>query len=149
MVNMVDPIKGIYRNFSTKKVSNCQSQQLSSALSSACDFKNHFYKQCGPRSDCCSRSSLIRVHTVCLYAKIGLKSLQYSADEAQTDIFRCRFSWHFKGYKYCNALFSMNIPKHDFVQSKIILKYNFNYHPPPTPLPPPPQPPPPNPPEMY
>ena len=51
--------------------------------------KSHFCKQCGP-----SRSSLIRVHTVCLNAKVGLKSLQeYSAD----DIFRCRFSWHFKG----------------------------------------------------
>ena len=58
------------------------SQQLSSALSSACDFKSHFCKQCGPRSDCFSRSSLIWVHTVCLYAKIGLKSLQeYSADD--------------------------------------------------------------------
>ena len=58
------------------------SQQLSSALSSACDFKSHFCKQCGPRSDCFSRSSLIRVHAVCLYAKIGLKSLQeYSADD--------------------------------------------------------------------
>ena len=54
---------------------------LSPALSSACDFKNHFCKQCGTRSDCSSRSSLIWVHTVCLYAKIGLKSLQeYSAD---------------------------------------------------------------------
>ena len=31
---------------------NCQSQQLSSALSSACDFKSHFCKQFGPRSDC-------------------------------------------------------------------------------------------------
>ena len=50
--------------------------QVSSALPSACDFKSHFYKQCGPRSDCSSRSSLIRVHTVCLYVKIGLKSLQ-------------------------------------------------------------------------
>ena len=30
---------------------NCQSQQLLSALSSACDFKSHFCKQCGPRSD--------------------------------------------------------------------------------------------------
>ena len=55
---------------------NCQSQQLLSALSSACDFKSHFCKQCGPRSGCFSRSSLIRVHTVCLYAKIDLKSLQ-------------------------------------------------------------------------
>ena len=36
---------------------------------SYCDFKSHFRKQCGPRSDCSSRSSLIRVHTVYLYAK--------------------------------------------------------------------------------
>ena len=36
-----------------------QSQQLSSALSSACDFKSQFCKQNGPRSDCSSRSSLI------------------------------------------------------------------------------------------
>ena len=33
-------------------------------------------KQCGPRSDSSSWCSLIRVHTVCLCAKIGLKSLQ-------------------------------------------------------------------------
>ena len=67
------------------------SQQLSSALSSACDFKSHFCKQCGPRSDCSSRSSLIRVHTVCLYLKIGLNSLQeYSAD----DINRRHFQMH-------------------------------------------------------
>ena len=56
--------------------------QLSSALSSAYDFKSHFCKQCGPRSDCSSRSSLIRVHTVCLYAKTGLKSMQeFSAED--------------------------------------------------------------------
>ena len=59
-----------------------QSQLLSSVLSSASYFKSHFCKQCGPRSDCSFRSSLIWVHTVCLYAKIGLKSLQeYSADD--------------------------------------------------------------------
>ena len=46
----------------------CQSQQLSSALSSACDFKSHFCKQCGPIS-CSSRSSLIRVHTVACMQK--------------------------------------------------------------------------------
>ena len=51
------------------------------------------FAKCGPRSDC----SLIRVHTVCLYAKIGLESLQeYSADS----IFRCRFSWCFN---YCTV----------------------------------------------
>ena len=67
---------------------NCQSQQLSSALSSTCDFKSHFCKQWGPRSDCSSRSSLIRVYTVCMYAKIGLKSLQeYSADDINRWIF--------------------------------------------------------------
>ena len=32
-------------------------------------FKSHCCKQCGPRSDCSCRSSLILVHTVCLYAK--------------------------------------------------------------------------------
>ena len=43
--------------------------KLLSALSSACDFKSHFCKQCGPRSDCSFRSSLIWSHTVCRYAK--------------------------------------------------------------------------------
>ena len=52
-------------------------QQLSSALLSACDFKSHFCKQCGPRSDCSSRSSLIRVHSVCLYSKMQ----EYSAGD--------------------------------------------------------------------
>ena len=42
---------------------------MSSALSSAEYFKSHCCKQCGPRSDCSSRSSLIWVHTICLYAK--------------------------------------------------------------------------------
>ena len=59
-----------------------QSQLLLSALSSSGYFKSHFCKQCGPRSNCSFRSSLIWVHTVSLYAKIGLKSLQeYSADD--------------------------------------------------------------------
>ena len=40
---------------------------------------SHFCKECGPRSDCSSRSSLIRVHTVCLYAKIGLQ--EFSTDD--------------------------------------------------------------------
>ena len=43
----------------------CQTQQLSSALSSAGYFKSHCCKQYEPRSDCC----LIWVHTVCLNAK--------------------------------------------------------------------------------
>ena len=65
------------------------SQQLASAMSSACDFKSHFCKQCGPRSDCSSRSSLIWVNTVCLYAKIGLKGLQeYSADDINRQHFQ-------------------------------------------------------------
>ena len=76
---------------------NCQSQQL---WITTCDFQESFCKQWGPRSDCCSRSSLIWVHTVCLYAKIGLKSLQeYLADDVTDDIFRCRFSWQFKDYR--------------------------------------------------
>ena len=59
---------------------------------------SHFCKQCGPRSDC-SGSSLIRVHTVCLYAKIGLKSLQeYSADDINRQHFQMQvFIWRFKG----------------------------------------------------
>ena len=53
---------------------------------------SHFCKQCGPRSDRSFRSSLIRVHTVCLYAKIGLKSVQeYSADDLNRRHFRMQF----------------------------------------------------------
>ena len=60
------------------------------SLSSVSYFKSHFCKQCGPRSDCSFRSSLIWVHTVCLYAEIGLKVCKniHSAD----DINR----WHFQ-----------------------------------------------------
>ena len=47
----------------------CQTQQSSSALSSAGYFKSHCCNQCGLRSDYSSRSSLIWVHTVCLYPK--------------------------------------------------------------------------------
>ena len=69
-----------------------QSQQLSSAFSSACDFISHFCKQCGPRSDCSCRSSLIWVHIICLYAKIGSKSLQeYSADDINRRHFQMQF----------------------------------------------------------
>ena len=60
---------------------NCKSQQLLSAYHLFV-ILSHFCKQCGPRWDCSSRSSLISVHTVCLYANVGLKSLQeYSADD--------------------------------------------------------------------
>ena len=58
-----------------------------------------FCKQCGPRSDCSRRSSLIRVHTVCLYAKICLNSLQeYSADDVnrrhfQMQVFLARLTF--------------------------------------------------------
>ena len=34
------------------------------------------FANCGPRSDCSYRGSLTWVHTVCLYAKIGLKMSQ-------------------------------------------------------------------------
>ena len=79
---------------------NCQSQQLSPASSSACDFKSHFCKQCGPRSDCSSRSSLIGVHTVCLYAKIGLKNLQeYSADDINRRHFQMQVFLAFYGLR--------------------------------------------------
>ena len=47
------------------------------------------FANCGPRLDSSSRTSLIRVHTVCLYAKIGLKSLQkYSADDINRRYFQ-------------------------------------------------------------
>ena len=75
---------------------------MSSAFSSACDYKSHFCKQCGLRSDCFSRSILIMVHTVCLYAKIGLKSLQeYSADDMNRQHFQMQVFLHFKGKKIC------------------------------------------------
>ena len=50
-------------------------QQLSSALSSACDFKKSFLQTAWTQIR-------IGIHSVCLYAKIGLKSLQVcSADD--------------------------------------------------------------------
>ena len=48
-----------------------------------------------------------------LYAKIGLKSLQeYSADDINRRIFRCRFSWHFK--LRVKSLCSLNNRNHKF-----------------------------------
>ena len=80
---------GVKQTKLSSEYSTYKDNQFSSALSSAYDFKSHFYKQCGPRSDCSSRSSLIRVHTVCLYAEKGLKSLQeYSADNINRQHFQ-------------------------------------------------------------
>ena len=64
------PYFGIFCNCSMylKPLKRRQSRQLSYALSSAGYFKSHCCKQCGPRSDCSFRSSLIWVHTV-FYAK--------------------------------------------------------------------------------
>ena len=46
------------------------------------------------------RSSLITVHTVCLYAKIGLKSLQeYSADDINRRHFHMHVFLAFSGLK--------------------------------------------------
>ena len=75
-----------------------QSQLLSSAWSSAGYFKSHFCKQCGPRSDCSFRSSLIWVHTVCLYAKCKFEKFarRCSRWHKQTT-FSDAFSWRFKG----------------------------------------------------
>ena len=54
-----------------------------------CQLLCHCCKQCGPRSDCSFRSCLIWVHTVCRYAKIGLKSLQeHSADDINRQHFQ-------------------------------------------------------------
>ena len=68
-------------------LSGAITQQLSSALSSDDYqyFRSHCCKQCGPRSDCSSRSSLICVHTVCLYAKSMFEKLQ---EDAADDINR-------------------------------------------------------------
>ena len=74
-------------NGELRKISICcmveplkrQSQQLSSALSSACDFKSHFCKQCGPRSDC-SGSTLFAY-----MQNVSLNSLQ---EDAADDISR-------------------------------------------------------------
>ena len=63
----LSPVKAVAKNIWSVS-SSFNPQRLSSALS-ACDFKSHFCKQCGPRSDCSSRSSLICVYIVCLYAK--------------------------------------------------------------------------------
>ena len=78
----------------------CQTQQLSSALSSACYFKSHCCKQCGPRSDCSSRSSHLGPHCLPICKKVCLKSLQEGIwSRWQTDdIFRYSFYWHPKGY---------------------------------------------------
>ena len=88
------PAKTILTQLSSLKCVNSsyplkrQSQLLSFALSSACDFKSHFCKQCGPRSDC----SIRLLHNVCLYAKLGLKSLQeYSADDINRRHFQMQF----------------------------------------------------------
>ena len=54
-----------------------------------------------------NRSSLIRVHTVCLYAKMGFKSLQeYSADDINRRNFQIQVFLAFSGLifygQYCN-----------------------------------------------
>ena len=48
-------------------------------------------KQCGPRTDCSYRSSLIWVHTVCHRGFLNI-----SADERKADDFCC--DWRMKGY---------------------------------------------------
>lgn len=68
-----------------------QSQQLSSALLSTGYFESHCCKQCGLISDCFSWNSLIRVHTVCLYAKL------------------CRFSWRLQGLCHEDFLCKKNL----------------------------------------
>ena len=70
-----------------------------SALSSASYFKSHCCKQCGPRSDCSSRRSLIWVHTVCLFAKkyVWKVCMKIQQTTKTDDILRCMFSWRSKG----------------------------------------------------
>ena len=95
----------------------CQSQQLSSALSSACDFKSHFCKQCGPRSDCSFRNSLIWVHTVCWYAKNSFEK------------FARIFSRRHKQTTFSDAFFlgTLRVKHHPQMQ-KQVLAYRFIFY---------------------
>ena len=52
---------------------------LSAVYSLKVLLKRPASKQCGPRSDCSFKSSLIRVYTVCLYAEISLWCPQLNA----------------------------------------------------------------------
>ena len=62
-------------------------------------LRSLYGKQCGPRSDCSYRSSLFWVHTVCfriLNSSVILGNYLQQTTSAD-DIFRCIFSWRFKG----------------------------------------------------
>ena len=68
---------------------------------------------------CLSRSSLIWVHTVCLYAKIGLKSLQeYSADDINRRHFQMQFFLALQGLSHCRlnelSRYILENPNFDF-----------------------------------
>ena len=55
-----------------------------------------YCKQYGPRSDCSIRSSLIRVHSVCLhnkiYSEVNLNKHLYAADVKSRQHFRNKYS---------------------------------------------------------
>ena len=100
------------------------------------NFKSHFCKQCGPRSD-----FLIWVHTVCLYAKIGLINLQeYSAEDINRRHFQMQVFLAFKGLnkdhlhvEYCIMrfsgilLYSIHVPLTNTLrQTDFPVSYLFN-----------------------
>ena len=61
-------------------------------------LKSLYGKQCGPRSDCSYRSSLFWVHAVCFYTSFSVMLGNYLQQTTSADdIFRCIFSWRFKG----------------------------------------------------
>ena len=87
---------------------NCQSQHLSSALSSACDFNSHFLQTVWTQ---------IRLGAVEEQSDQGPHCLPvcknrfekfpriYKQTTLTDDSCRCRFSWRFKGYniQYCHV----------------------------------------------
>ena len=91
---------------------------LSSALSSAGYFKSHFCKQCGPRSDCSFRSSLIWVHTVRLYAKCKFETFTRRCSRRHTQTtfsdadflgaLRVKVSFNTEIPNYCVLVYSEN-----------------------------------------
>ena len=62
-------------------------------------LRSPYGKQCGPRSDCSCRSSLIWVHTVCFYTQFVSNVRQlFPADDFSRRHFQMHFfSWRFKG----------------------------------------------------
>ena len=64
-------------------------------------FRSFYGKQCGPRSDCSYRSSLVWVHAVCFYTKSSVMLGNYLQQMTFSDAF---FSWRFTGLKWQSCL---------------------------------------------